>query len=333
MHPELSLCRLSSSGSVQPPGHLNSTVLGGAGLFGCNKRLVCGLGSVDKLCGGLGGLLLGVFCLQSVLSDAPFCLPFVWVGIALGSCQQRPRGCWMCWRWLEVPACGARWGRSAAPAAPLPARTGSQEAPAPGPRKGRQGEHGRGTGLAEAASLLRLATQHSQAHTFAGASKQLLVPATLPVCNDSGMLSQHLLCHPKLALPDFQKQRSSLLRSPRRRGDPLLLGHCPELPMLPLAGPSGPCRRRTGAARDAAPGSTPQSQRSWGSVMEKRQVTRMPDQNIQFTKKENYHADARSQHYTPSQPAQWCCRPPGRPAHSGTRCGPLPGCSWAALGP
>ena len=129
----------------------------------------------------------------------------------MGSCQQRPRGCWMRLRWLQVPACGARWGRSAAPAAPLPARTGSQEAPAPGPRRARQGKHGRATGLAEAASLLRLAIQHSQAHTFAGASKQLLVPATLPVCNDFGMLSQHLLCHPKLAQPDFQKQRSSLL--------------------------------------------------------------------------------------------------------------------------
>ena len=66
----------------------------------------------------------------------------VWVGFALGSCQQRPRGCWMCWRWLEVPACGAHWGRSAAPAAPLPARSAPQEGPAPGPREARQGEHG-----------------------------------------------------------------------------------------------------------------------------------------------------------------------------------------------
>ena len=102
-----------------------------------------------------------------------------------------------------MPACGAHWGRSAAPAAPLPAWSAPQEGEAPGPRESRQGEHGRATRLAEAASLLRLAIQHSQAHTFAGTSKQLLVPATLPVCNDSGMLSQHLLCHPKLALPDF----------------------------------------------------------------------------------------------------------------------------------
>ena len=102
MHPELSLCRLSSSGSVQPPGHLNSTVLGGAGLFGCNKRLICGLWSVDKLCGGLGGLLLGFFACSRFCRMRPFaCFWFGW-GLRWGLASSGPEaaGCagggWRC---------------------------------------------------------------------------------------------------------------------------------------------------------------------------------------------------------------------------------------------